>query len=161
MAQQWGPYTASNAQFGMASRLRVFRCRVGMHSLGRQGDSISENHLTIYLLVGAGTCARLDMRPMDGNNTGALVLSTHDYTLSQRIIRHEDIPAAACPPAFDPDRSATVIAQGPTVGDFVRCITSRGLQYFRFVFVEGHSMGCHHWVLVVTMRDAETLLIAK
>lgn len=122
----------------------VFRCRIGAHILGvqRRGDK-SENHLTLYLLIGGGQSVRVDMLPKTGSLKGKLVLRGHDYVLSQGIIKHIDIDARGCPA-----NQATVPKGTPglAVKAFVSFLLQRRHHMYRFMFVDGHSLGCRHWM---------------
>lgn len=139
-------------------RATVFRCRLGVHNLGPQDDDMSENHLTIYLLIGSDQCVRVDMLPAvstDHNNLrGRLVLRGHDYSLSSGVIEYADIDAIGCPTDFEADRKTTGTTDSLTVRDFVRLLEDSGLDRYRFADLNGKSLGCRWWVYVRRLQIA-------
>jgi len=138
--------TIVNDTYSQLANWKVFACRIGVHSLKAQGGQISENHLTIYLLVGSGHSVRVDMTPGDSLNTGHIKLSGLDYAISCNVIRFVDIPARNSTSDFDAETTALQQSSNQDVSTFVRSITKRNLQYFRFLYVNDHSNGCRHWM---------------
>ena len=138
------PHIKVGDRYDQFTSHQVFSCRIGVHTLGRQGGKLSENHVTLYLLVGRGNSVRVDMRP-DALNTGELDLSGRAYTRSTHIVNFIDVAAANCPSGFHADSTPSRVGSRPTVSDFIDCISRRNLQFFRFLFVGGHSIGCRSW----------------
>lgn len=128
--------------------LPVLQCRVGVHSLGPQDNEKSENHLTIYLLVGSNRSVRVDMVPSQrlpySDLLGTLVLRGHDYSLSDGIIKHVDINAVGCPADFNPVTSQVRASGSRSVQDFTSIVQQ--LPIFRFMDIDGKSVGCRSWV---------------
>ena len=128
----------------------VFRCRIGVHSLGPQDDEKSENHLTLYLLIGSDRCVRVDMTPSStipySDLVGRLILRGHDYTLSAGIIRYVDVDARGCPANFNPGSQYTRPHGSHSVHEFVSLLVQRRLHMFRFMNLDGKSLGCRSWM---------------
>jgi hypothetical protein len=122
-------------------RLSVHTVRIVAHSLGVQvRGAKSENHLSIYLLLGQNRSYHMDMRiaaptaRSAGDATavetvGQLDLQGRAYLMSNSAIKHVDLEATGRP-----------------VEDFVNHLLSLNLQYFRFTFTDGHNVGCRSWV---------------
>lgn len=128
------------------SQRRVFKISVAIHTLGQQfADDNSENHVTINCLLGAGLSVRIDMQLANDENLGRLLLEGRDQTRSDTMIHNVDIKALGCPNGFSP-AAQPPNAACPTVQQFVDLILNSGLSRFRFLYVEGHSDGCRHWV---------------
>lgn len=127
------------------SMLPVFKCRIGVHNLGPQQDFISENHLTLYMLFGAGACVRVDMKPASDGDYGVLDVRVHNYTQSNTIIRSADVDAVGCPRDFNPQRQTQGTNESRTVEQFITVVKG-GMQYFRFLNVNGKALGCRYWM---------------
>lgn len=102
-------------------------CKIAVHTLGRQVDDVSENHVVFYLQVQDGS-ARIDMKIGDPYFTGRLGLHGLRYAMSQDVIAWMD-----------------VATNGQTVRRFEESITNRGLERYRFVSVQGTPYGCRAW----------------
>lgn len=138
--------------YGSIRRSAVFRCRIGVDNLGPQDDDMSENHLTLYLLIGNDESVRVDMRPNVNNDyrdfSGRLELRGHDYTLSNGVIEYSDIDAVGCPDEFDAGREMTATSEARTVREFVGLLESAGLASYRFMNLDGKALGCRSWMCV-------------
>ena len=136
----------------------VYQCRLGVHSLGPQDDDKSENHLTLYLLIGSEQCVRVDMRPNVSrdykSHLGKLVLRGHDYSRSTGVIAFSDVDAVGCPSDFDPSRRATSTSESRTVNDFVNLLRQYRLKFFRFMNIDGKSLGCRSWMYVLFLAQS-------
>ncbi|KAK4551540.1 hypothetical protein LTR86_011103 [Recurvomyces mirabilis] len=154
MAASYGPTLSKDAAYDDLRTAPVFACRIGVQNLGLQRHFYSENHVTLYLLVGSGQSVRVDMRPRAGRPrtdlAGALELRGHTYTRSNGIIRYVDVPANGCPLGFQPDgRGPQPGRDTRRVSDFVQLLRSNRLHRYRFLNVNGGGLGCRYWVLRV------------
>jgi len=124
----------------------VFSCRVGVHSLGVQvTDEKSENHVTLYLLIGSNISVRADMRPADQGQYGLLDIRVLNYTRSNRIVKMCDLAAVGCPNNFNAGTQTLGTNASRTVEQFISVMTA-GNQFFRFLNVDGKALGCRYWV---------------
>lgn len=140
-----GDYAAHKGQ-------SVFVFRVAAHTLGRQlVDAKSENHISIYLLLGNNRSFHLDMKPVAGrgNNVGTigqLTLQGRPYHRSNSVITYTDLKARGCPDSFSPvQQPPTSSASRVTVEQFVEFVIQNRLHYFRYALTDGHSVGCRLW----------------
>lgn len=125
---------------------RVFVVRIAVHSLGQQfADNNNENHVTINLRLGSGLSIRVDMQIANDANLGRLLLEGSDQTRSGSMIHSMDVATFGCPSPFDPTEQPRNAAR-PTVQQFVNHFVNGDRHRFRFLYVEGHSDGCRHWM---------------
>jgi len=74
---------------------QVERVRVVVHTLGPAGPTISDNHWSIYLLLGGNEgSVRINMRADPGYIDGILEWTKQAYLLTNSAIRHWDFPKA-------------------------------------------------------------------
>lgn len=130
----------------------VFRFRVAVHTLGVQyADAKSENHLSIYLLLGEDRSVHLDMRP-SGNDewplVGKLHIRGHTYQMSDTVLEYADLDAIGCPTSFRPHMIARATRSSRTVADFVQACVRNSFNHFRFLSADDHPVGCRSWVYV-------------
>lgn len=128
----------------------VFRYRVAVHTLGRQYvNRKSENHLSIYLLLGADRSFHLDMKPTDDETkpfVGKVILQGRPFLQSSTVLEWADLAARGCPANFNPSRRQEPTAGSPTVRDFILACTTARFHYFRFLCHEDNPVGCRTWV---------------
>ena len=102
--------------------------RVCIHTTGRQPNGMSDNHVSVFLLLGDNQGAvRVNMTTEEDDPTGVLVWSKEPYQLSNSSIIH-----------FDYQLRYTM-----QVSALYNYIRQWGLQ--RYVFSGGGS-GCRYWV---------------
>jgi hypothetical protein len=129
----------------------VFVVRVAAHTLGRQEvGGKSENHLSIYLLLGRNVSFHMDIRPIGGQGdtvetTGCLYMQRRAYHLSNTVIKYTDLNALGCPEDFTPVGSFWPLGPYYTVRHYVDFVIGGGFHHFRYTFTDGHSVGCRHW----------------
>lgn len=146
--------TISQDQYFQPLRnLPVFIYRIGVHNLGVQVNPWSENHVTLYLLVGSGQSVRVDMRPRSGQPCtdliGTLDLRGHSYTRSQGIIQYVDVQACGHQAGFNPEgRRPLSTSRTRRVWEVIQLLQERGLHNYRFLDVNGSSLGCRYWMFV-------------
>lgn len=129
------------------SERKVFKCRITVHTLGRQvEDEQSENHVVINLLIGNRQSVRVDMTVRNLENEGSLVLKLYNYTTSTSAIKAVDISTRGCPTHFNPDAPILNVEHGLTVQDFVSTIVDSDYHMFRFLVLGEASLGCRYWV---------------
>lgn len=130
---------------------KVFVFRVAAHTLGRQEvNAKSENHISIYLLLGNNTSFHVDIKPIGGigtmDTTGRLILQPRPYHTSNSVIVYTDLQARGCPKDFEPAKRFSAASSSPNVGDVVDLAISHNFHNFRYAFTDGHSVGCRMWV---------------
>ncbi|PVH92351.1 hypothetical protein DM02DRAFT_619998 [Periconia macrospinosa] len=106
------------------STFRVIR--VVVHTTGRQPSGMSDNHVSIFLLLNNGAI-RLNMTTAEGSISGDLVWSREEYQTSNSQITSFDI----------------TLASAVEVGTLYSHIRSWGLQRYTF---SGGGSGCRYWV---------------
>ncbi|KAK7177889.1 hypothetical protein PSPO01_16061 [Paraphaeosphaeria sporulosa] len=112
------------------SQSTFYTLRVCIHTTGRQPNGMSDNHVSVFLLLGENRgSVRLNMTTEEGDRSGVLVWSQEVYQLSNSQITH-----------FDYRLRYTM-----QVSALYAWIRSWGLQ--RYVFSGGGS-GCRFWVWV-------------
>lgn len=151
MAPATPPAVRQHPNYVDFKRLPVFGIRVAAHSLGRQyQDAKSENHVSIYLLLGRNRSLHMDMRPKvhqdHAETTGELSLKGRDFALSTSVIKFSDLNAVGCPAGFLPHTNARPSSFSRTVNDFRNFVIENHFPHFRFTFTDGHNLGCRYWV---------------
>src|SRR5262245_22721476 len=70
----------------------VTHIRVVVHTLGPMGPQSqqSDNHWSIYLLVGNNQSVRINMAAERGYITGNLEINKYNYTLTSSAVKHWD-----------------------------------------------------------------------
>lgn len=102
--------------------------RVVVHTLGPAGPTISDNHWSIYLLLGNDQgSVRINMRAEPGYLNGILEWTRQQYLLTQSAINHWDYP----------------VAQGVQVCHIAHLVYSLGRQRYD---ISGRGSGCRYWV---------------
>lgn len=144
-------YVQFDGSFDSFQHLPVYQLRVAVHNLGvYTRDTHSENHVSIYLLLGENRSFHIDMVPRhDSDNTevvGELLLRGRLYQMSNTVIRHADVDAVGRPAAFVPSAVTNPTSFSRLVGEFVRIALDQSFHYFRFAFTDGHAVGCRNWV---------------
>lgn len=121
---------------------QVLTVRVVCHTAGRVGASnASDNHWSLYFLLGGGKSVRFNMRADPGYIDGTLDIHSYNYELSISAIRYWDYPAV---------KYFTVrMAYEYLV---VRC------QYHQYNMSGGGS-GCRWWMLACPANENLTMLI--
>ncbi|KAK6436024.1 hypothetical protein LTR95_007788 [Oleoguttula sp. CCFEE 5521] len=137
--------------YALFLRLPVYQYRIAVHNLGVQvQDEKSENHLTIYLLLGGNRSFHLDMQIRsdtdDFETAGMLRRRPLLYNMSNTVIKFVDIDAVGCPAGFRPDQTPSAESSRlcKRLGEFVTVANRNG--NYRFTFMDGHPLGCRTWV---------------
>lgn len=106
----------------------VFQIRVVVHTQGAWPNSpMSDNHVSVFLLVRNGGSVRINMKTDDNDTRGVLIWSQLGYPLSNSSIVHFDYPVVA----------------GLLVADIYQAIREAGLHRYQF---SGGGSGCRFWM---------------
>jgi hypothetical protein len=108
------------------SRSTFHTIRVVVHTLGRQPNGMSDNHVSVFLLLNEGAI-RLNMTTEEGFISGELVWSWDAYQISNSAIIHFDI----------------ALRFAVEVGTLYNQVRSWGLQRYTF---SGGGSGCRYWM---------------
>lgn len=108
------------------------------------GHSLAHNdqvqHWCLYF-QGDGCCVRTDMSVGGDGYTGIMLVSKHDYLVSDRATKTELV---------------TMTGSGTKVGAFLDVILRAGYERYRFT---NEGLGCRHWVKTVLRGFADEGLI--
>lgn len=108
--------------------MAVSDIRVVCHTLGPVANTaMSENHWSLYLIMGPNRSVRFNMRAEYGDPQGMMDVTSHNYAVTESEIRHWDYPAI---------RHLTVRMTYTTI------ITAR----FHCYLMSGGGSGCRWWV---------------
>jgi hypothetical protein len=109
----------------------VIRVRVVVHNTGAYSPTslMSHNHWYILLLLSDSESVRINMTTEPGYITGQLVITDHNYILSNNAIRSFD---------FDVNPAYTI-----TVDHFISLIFEYKRNFYNF---SGGGSGCSYWV---------------
>ena len=106
----------------------VTQIRVVVHTQGAWPNSpLSDNHVSVYLLMGNGRSVRINMATEENDTRGVLIWSQLGYELSNSSIVHFDYS----------------VIPGLKVGHVYQAL--RTLGYHRYQFSGGGS-GCRFWM---------------
>lgn len=121
---------------------QVLTVRVVCHTAGRVGtSSASDNHWSLYFLLGGGKSVRFNMRADPGYIDGTLEIHSYNYELSTSTIRYWNYSAVKY---FTVRMACEYLV--------VRC------QYHRYIMSGGGS-GCRWWMLARPANEILTMLI--
>lgn len=107
----------------------VTHIRVVVHTLGPMGSQSqqSDNHWSIYLLVGNNQSVRINMAAKPGYITGNLEINKYNYVLTNSAVKHWDYETV----------------DGVIVSHIVNLLYS----YHRHLYnMSGGGSGCRYWV---------------